>query len=244
MEYDEEVIEPFIRYKQDEISPEEEIKRKIRKGFIYKVFGIVAYQIILVFIMVNLAFSIKYLHNWILSSRKMLYFTFIVFMTCLILPIFKPSLYRTVPLNYIILTIFTISYGWWIAAFTLMFTKTSVLFVLFLTIVTVTSLTVYAFITKSDFTGLGGFLSTALIVLIFASILELIFPMPLLNLIISYFSLMIFSLYLIYDVQLVAGDKQKKFSEDDYILAALNIYLDIIGIFIQLLQFFGTRNSN
>jgi FtsH-binding integral membrane protein len=55
---------------------------------------------------------------------------------------------------------------------------------------------------------------------------------------------MIFSLYLIYDVQLVAGDKQKKFSEDDYILAALNIYLDIIGIFIQLLQFFGTRNSN
>ena len=240
--YGDDTIEPFLRDKQEEIIPEDDIQRKIRRGFIYKVFGIVAYQIILLFIMVYLAFTIKYLHDWMLSSRKMFYLTFIVSITCLIIPIFKPSLYRTVPINYIILTIFTISYGWVIAAYTILFTKTSVLFVLFLTIVTVTSLTVYAFITKSDFTGLGGFLSTALIVLIVASILEFFFPMPLLNLLLSYLSLMLFSIYLIYDVQLVAGDKEKKYSEDDYILAAIGIYLDIIGIFVELLKLFGTRN--
>ena len=40
---------------------------------------------------------------------------------------------------------------------------------------------------------------------------------------------MIFCIYLIYDVQLVIGDRGRKFSEDDYILAAVNIYLDIVN---------------
>ena len=126
----------------------------------------------------------------------------------------------------------------------MLFTKASVLYVLFLTVVTVTSLTVYAFITKNDFTGLGSFLSTALTLLIVASFMQIFFPIPLYNLIVTYFSLLLFSVYLIYDVQLVVGDKEKKFSEDDYILAALNIYLDIVNIFIQLLKMFGTRNNN
>ena len=97
--------------------------------------------------------------------------------------------------------------------------------------------------TRKDYTAFGGFLFTALIVLIFASILEIFFPIPLLRLLLIYFSLMIFSIYLIYDVQLVIGDRGKKFSEDDYILAALNIYLDIVNIFLELLKIFGTRDS-
>ena len=36
---------------------------------------------------------------------------------------------------------------------------------------------------------------------------------------------------------------KKKFSEDDYILAAINIYLDIIAIFIRLLEIIGSKNS-
>ena len=243
MDYEDEAQEPFLNHKDEEMNIDQEINSKIREGFIYKVFGIVLYQLILLFIMVYLGFTFKYFHDLLLTSTKMHIITFFIFFTCLLLPIFKPSLYRTVPINYILLTVFSLSFGWWIAAFTILYTKTSVLFVLCLTVVTVASLTVYAFYTKKDYTVYGGFLFTALIVLIVASFLEIFFPIPILRLIIAYFSLMLFSIYLIYDVQLVIGDKKNKFSEDDYIIAALNIYLDIVNIFIELLQLFGTRNN-
>ena len=58
-----------------------------------------------------------------------------------------------------------------------------------------------------------------------------------------YVGLIIFCIYLIYDVQLLIGNSEKKFSEDDYILAAINIYLDIIAIFIRLLEIIGSKNS-
>ena len=244
MEYENDAQEPFLGNKDEENNVDYEINRTLRQGFIYKVFGIVLYQILLLFITVYLGFTFKFFHDMLLTSNSMRILTLIIFLTCLLIPLFKPSIYQQVPTNYILVTIFSLSFGWWVAACTMLFTKASVLYVLFLTVVTVTSLTVYAFITKNDFTGLGSFLSTALTLLIVASFMQIFFPIPLYNLIVTYFSLLLFSVYLIYDVQLVVGDKEKKFSEDDYILAALNIYLDIINIFIQLLKMFGTRNNN
>ena len=240
MDYEDDAQEPFLHHKDEEMNIDIEIQSKIREGFIYKVFGIVLYQILIVFILVFLGYTF---HDLLLTSKKMFIITFFIFFTCLLLPIFNPSIYRTVPTNYIVLTIFSLSFGWWIAAFTILYTKTSVLFVLCLTTITVASLTCYAMYTRKDYTAFGGFLFTALIVLIFASILEIFFPIPLLRLLLIYFSLMIFCIYLIYDVQLVIGDRGRKFSEDDYILAALNIYLDIVNIFLELLKLFGTRDN-
>jgi FtsH-binding integral membrane protein len=48
----------------------------------------------------------------------------------------------------------------------------------------------------------------------------------------------IFSMYLVYDTQIIVGGEHKsyQFDMDDYVLAALVIYLDIINLFILLLQ--------
>ena len=48
--------------------------------------------------------------------------------------------------------------------------------------------------------------------------------------------------FLVHDIQLIVGGKHKKFkfSIDDWVFAALNIYLDILNIFLQLL---GSSNS-
>ena len=49
---------------------------------------------------------------------------------------------------------------------------------------------------------------------------------------------LIFSLYIVYDTQTIVGGEHKnlQFDMDDYVLAALVIYLDIINLFILLLQ--------
>jgi len=51
----------------------------------------------------------------------------------------------------------------------------------------------------------------------------------------------IFSFYIVYDVQLIIGGKHHtyRFGIDEHIFAALNIYLDVINLFIRILQIFG-----
>jgi len=49
----------------------------------------------------------------------------------------------------------------------------------------------------------------------------------------------LFSLYIIYDVSMI----MKKVSPEEYILAAVTLYLDIINLFIKLLELFGERRQ-
>ena len=243
MEYENDTQEPFLMQKDEEENIERSIQEKIREGFIYKVFGIVTYQMILLFVMVYLGFISKTFREWLLTSVTMLIITLILVIVCLFAPIFRPSLFKQVPTNYILLTLFTLSYSWWIAAYTVSFTQSSVLFSLFLTVTMVLSLTIYAFVTKKDFSSMGAFLFTALSMLIVASLIQIFVQIRLLYLIELYGGLIIFCIYLIYDVQLIVGKGNNKFGEDDYILAALNLYLDIIGIFVRILAIFGTKDN-
>lgn len=51
---------------------------------------------------------------------------------------------------------------------------------------------------------------------------------------------LLFSVYLIYDTQLMmGGDHKFSISPEEYVFAALNIYLDIIMIFLYILRLFG-----
>ena len=228
---------------EDDIYLEDQIKKKIREGFTAKVFGIVAYQMVILFLVVLLGFMNSTFKEWLLTSVLFYALAIIISFTCLFIPIFKPNLLKAVPANYILLTIFTLSYSWIIAAFTLRFTATSVLTALFLTIVMVSCITIYAFKTKTDFTVFGGVLFTALILLIVCGIILIFVRIRILYLIYIYGGLILFCLYLLYDVQLLIGKGENKFDDDDYILAAINIYIDIIAIFIRILAIIGTKNN-
>jgi protein lifeguard len=47
------------------------------------------------------------------------------------------------------------------------------------------------------------------------------------------------SLYIIYDTQLIVGNKQNKLEIDDYIFAAMALYIDIVRLFIYILRILG-----
>ena len=55
-------------------------------------------------------------------------------------------------------------------------------------------------------------------------------------LIISVVGAIIFSLYLLYDLQMLMGGKTQELSPDEYIFASMTIYLDVIQIFLNILQ--------
>lgn len=246
MEYDD-VNEPLMNQdKEDNFEDtfagiDQEIKDTMRKGFISKVFGIVGYQMILLFVFVFIAYSFPSFRSLLLTSRFFFYLFFIISLLFLIVPIFKPDIFRKVPLNYIILTLFTLSYSWCIAAIVVGYTKQSVLYALFLTAITVFSLGFYAIITKKDFTVLGGTLFCALILFIIGTTIFFFIDIRLYVMLEIYGGLILFSIYLIYDIQLIVGNRSHEFKEDDYILAAINLYIDIIAIFLRILAITGKK---
>jgi hypothetical protein len=231
------IQEPFLNYQKDEeLGEEEQIKKTIRGGFISKVFGIVLFQLILTSMVVALGFMFPGLKNLMLTSNFLLYLNYLISLGCLIFPLFNPRIFREVPYNYILLIIFTLSYSWLVAAFTCQYSVRSVMIALFLTTIVVGSLTVYAWYTSEDFTALGGILFTGLVLLFFSWLILMIFPIPFLRMLKFYFGLILFCIYLVYDIQIVKGGGMYQIGEDDYIIAAINIYLDIIMIFIHILS--------
>lgn len=89
----------------------------------------------------------------------------------------------------------------------------------------------YAATTKRDFSSMGGFLFGALLAVIAVGVSNMFFQLGWLSLILAVVTLVLFSVYLIYDVQRVVNG-----GESNYILATVSIYLDLINIFSSLLQ--------
>lgn len=61
--------------------------------------------------------------------------------------------------------------------------------------------------------------------------------------IISAVAAVLFSLYLIYDLQMIMGGKTYSLSPDDYVAASLSIYLDVVTIFLALLTIIGITQN-
>lgn len=98
------------------------------------------------------------------------------------------------------------------------------------------SLSGYVLITKKDFSYLGGFLAAGLIMLILASLAGLFFNFQMLDLVIAYGSALVFCGYILYDTSNILKGEEK-----NYVMATMDLYLDILGLFMALLRILGNR---
>jgi len=64
----------------------------------------------------------------------------------------------------------------------------------------------------------------------------LIFGGGLVNSAISMICALLTGIYLIYDIKMIMGNEARKIGIDDYMMAALMIYVDIIRIFLEILK--------
>ena len=85
--------------------------------------------------------------------------------------------------------------------------------------------------TKRDFSNMGKFLFAGVILLLVAMVANIFFQIPALALAISAIGVVLFSAYILYDInRIVQG------GEDNYITATLAVYLDIYNVFVSLLN--------
>jgi len=88
-----------------------------------------------------------------------------------------------------------------------------------------------ATVSKRDFSFLGKFLFIGLILLVIAMLANMFLQVPALAVTLSAVAVLIFSLYLLYDVSdIVRG------GETNYIMATIRLFLDILNLFVNLLN--------
>ena len=109
---------------------------------------------------------------------------------------------------------------------------------------------IYGAVTKKSLKSWGAFLSMGLFGLIIASLVNLIFPSSMLNMLVSVVGVVLFTGLTAWDSQRIA-DMNALFGQDMTseeltkigILGALDLYLDFINIFLYLVRIFG-RSDN
>ena len=104
-------------------------------------------------------------------------------------------------------------------------------------------LTIFALQTKWDFTILRGLMLCLLISLIFFGILAGSVSYRAADVAYAWLGAAIFSIYLVIDTQLLMGGNHRyAITPEEYIFAALNLYMDIINLFLMVLRLFGRNH--
>lgn len=128
----------------------------------------------------------------------------------------------------------------------LVYTGSSITRIFLITALMFGGMSLYGMKTKTDLRSAGRYLMMALIGIIIASVINMIFRSSGLDWIISIITVVVFTGLTAYDTQKllkisVNADGSENFQKIA-IIGALELYLDFINIFLALLRLFGNRN--
>jgi len=208
----------------------------IKAAFIRKVYSILSVQLILTVCGAATFMFVDSARSFALSSTG-------VFYTALFLPfglLFALMCYKDKhPTNMYLLSAFTLCEAYTIGVVCARYYEAGygmiVLQALLLTAAVFCSLTSYVFVTKKDFSWMGGALYAGLMIMVMWGFINMIFPVTFGGFGHTIFALggaLLFSGYILYDTSLI----MHHLGPDDYIMAAVNLYLDIINLFLYLLE--------
>ena len=222
-------------FNSDDFQPE----TYVRKGFIKKVYGILLCQLAVSLIFISIGTLCKEkVKTFVTTHVYLVFITMVIAFITLILLCCIKSLARTVPTNYVLLLVFTVCESYSLM-YIVSYYETDIVFVaLAITVACTLGLTIYAWTTKSDFTPWYAWMWGVLFTFVVSGLLFFCFGMKY-EIFYCGGGVIIYSIYLILDTQLILGKFQHEYNTEDYVIAAMNLYLDIINLFLYILRTFG-----
>jgi hypothetical protein len=215
------------------------VSQSIRMGFVRKVYSILAVQLFVTFGIVSLFVTNESIKEAVQQNRGYYYsalglnFAFLIALACC------TNVARNYPTNYVCLAGFTLTEAYLVGTVSSYYDTDIVFLAVAITGAVFLGLTAFAWQTKVDFTAMSGGLFALLLVLIICGFMAIFVPG--LRVVYAGLGAFVFALFIIYDTQLIIGGKHKKhqFSVDDYVFAALNLYIDVINLFLYILALLG-----
>ncbi|KAG2697026.1 hypothetical protein I3760_07G087000 [Carya illinoinensis] len=211
---------------------------ELRWAFIRKIYSIITIQLLATIAVAAVVVSVHPIADFFVSTGAglALYIVIIILPFLVLCPLFY--YHQKHPLNYLLLGIFTVSLAF-VVGLTCAFTSGKIILEsVILTAVVVVSLTLYTFWAARrghDFSFLGPFLFGAVLILIVYAMIQILFPLGKISVTIyGCLASLIFCGYIIYDTDNLI----KRYSYDEYIWAAVSLYLDIINLFLSILTIF------
>jgi protein lifeguard len=112
-----------------------------------------------------------------------------------------------------------------------------------ITLFTTISCALFTYFTRINLHTFGGILYTCLMCTIIASCVFIFLPVSsLIHMIYCIFGIILFVLYILYDTSELRNGSYSH-DEDSYIIIAVNLYLDIINLFLYILEFLDINDD-
>lgn len=113
-----------------------------------------------------------------------------------------------------------------------------------MTLAVVTACSLYAIYTKEDYTTSSAIVVVLLVVMMCLFVAMIFTDSPFIQLLYCSLGVLLFGIYIVIDTQMIVGGNSIELEIDDYFLGAILLYVDIISIFLYLLQMLGILGSN
>lgn len=208
--------------------------RHIQNYFIAKIYCILCLQLSITIGMTLIAFNYNYIAHFILQKTYILFVVSIISIYSILLSYKYGNIF---PYNLAILAIFTITKSYIVVYISLYYSAITIIFTWSIILILFILLTLYAFIMKNDYYSENSLLLMFCILSVI-SVLYLVFiPYKYIySVFISIFASIVFCAYILLDTSILLH----KLTPDDTVKGCIDLYLDIINLFIWTLSLFDT----
>lgn len=208
----------------------------IRSAFLKKVYALLGFQLLLTSIVAGLMMFQPDMHKFVTQNPQAMYASSIaaLFVFCPLVA-YKDRH----PWNLCLLLLFTAfeacAIGNICALYTAIGLEHLVIASMLTTLCLFGGLTAIVHVTNRDFYFLETFLSFGVIVLIVMTLVGWFFVLPVFHVLVAMAGVTVFSGFILYDT----SEMIRYMGPDDALIAAVQLYLDIVNLFLYLLQLFG-----
>ncbi|OWK04176.1 GRINA [Cervus elaphus hippelaphus] len=136
-------------------------------------------------------------------------------------------------------SILTVSLSYMVGMIASFYNTEAVIMAVGITTTVCFTVVIFSMQTRYDFTSCMGVLLVSMVVLILFAILCIFIRNRILEIVYASLGALLFTCFLAVDTQLLLGNKQLSLSPEEYVFAALNLYTDIINIFLYILTIIG-----
>ncbi len=214
----------------------EDTPMETKQRFITRVYGVLWTQLAVTSGWIALCNQIQSIQTFLVSDKgvAMMWFSVVCIFALTCTMYCARECLRTCPGGCMYLTAFTILMSYLLGYVGVVYSPIVLLLSGITTLFLFSGLTLYAIQTRYDYTESGNYLLCMLLGLICMSFIMTFVTISWLMTLYSCLGATIFSLYIVYDTQLIVGGEHRslQFRQDDIVLAATSLYLDVINLFL------------
>lgn len=218
-------------------------ERQIRNALVRKIYLLLTLQLALTAALCAVFYTVPSIRQWVQSSPWMLILTTVLTFVFLIPLMF---LRRRHPWNLLLLSMFTLCLAYTVGLATSFYSAVAIGEAFAITAGIFLALTAYTVWSKRDFSGWAPFLYATLWVVVMASFVHLLLNWvfgvysSVADTAIAAVSAALFSAYIIFDTFMILN----RLSPEEYIVGVVELYLDIINLFLAILRLVGAARGN